>query len=97
MTTSELLSISPAILVIILFLIIGLSAFPAIYRELIFYNQNHWNMKADSGSKIFAQDDYQRRLFFLPLGIIKLLYHASRIVMMLSMAPLAAAIIRHFR
>jgi hypothetical protein len=72
--------------VAILFIAIGLTAIPGLARELRFYRNANWDFSQDSGVQIFRQDDARKKFSFMPLGILKLLYYANRLLLMFIVA-----------
>jgi hypothetical protein len=60
-----------------LMLRLGIPAISAFFREFKFYSACGWDFNQDSGIQIYRQSDYVRLFGFLPLGVIKLLYHFS--------------------
>ncbi len=94
MVSSSVLDVVAAAMVVFVSLIIGLPAIPALIREIAFYKRHDWDMKAESGFEIWEQYVLERKLSFLPRGIIKLWYHLSRLAFMAGMTPLIMALSR---
>ena len=65
-----------------LFIVIGLTAIPGLLRELRFYKNAKWDFSQDSGVHIFRQNEAKQKFSFIPLGILKLLYYANRLLLM---------------
>lgn len=93
---NELLDVLPGILFLAVVWWVTIPGFAGFLREFRFYQKKSWNLSEDSGEAIFQQDAMERKFSFLPLGALKLWYHASRIVMACAMFPLAAGIVRRF-
>ena len=60
-------------------LVLNFPAIPKLFREAMFYNSNHWNLKLESGNKLFLQDQFAERFGSLPIGIVKLSLLAVRV------------------
>jgi hypothetical protein len=83
--------------VAVIFLCLGLPAIPALFREVKFYHGCGWDLRRDSGASIYKQREFVSRFSFLPVGLVKLLYHTNRIFMMLIVVtPLGIGAIRSF-
>jgi hypothetical protein len=77
-------------LLVLALIAFNLPAIPKLYKELVFYGSNQWNMKLDSGRPVLLQDRLMVRFSKLPLGLIKLGVLANQIVFLL-MPFIAAA------
>jgi hypothetical protein len=93
----DVVTLSIAGIVTIIFLALGLPAIPALLRGIRFYHACGWDFKKDSGVFINKQMEFVSRFSFLPVGLVKLLYHTNRILMMLIVViPLSVGAIRSF-
>ena len=63
------------------FMIIGISAIPALVRELIFYNSNSWDLSKDSQRPIAFQASFVKKFKKMSVGQIKLRALVTRIFM----------------
>ena len=83
--------------VAVVFMGLGLPAISALWKEIIFYKMSGWDFKRDSNVLIYRQKEFVTRFWFIPLGIIKLLFHFNKILMMLIVViPLGVGAIRSF-
>jgi hypothetical protein len=93
----DAITLTIAGVVVTIFLALGLPAIPALIREIKFYQSCGWDFRRDSGVFIYKQKEFASRFWFLPVGLIKLLYQTNRILIMLIVViPLGVGAIRSF-
>jgi hypothetical protein len=78
------LAIALFVVLHLMLLVFILPGFLGLFRELRFYMGNNWKMGLESGYNIFQQDRYVKMFSFLPVGVIELLFHSTRIAMLLT-------------
>ena len=70
-----------ALALMLAFMIFGISAIPALIRELIFYNSNNWDLSKDSQRPMAFQASFVKKFEKMSVGQIKLRALVTRIVM----------------
>ena len=72
------------------------SAIPRLYFELRFYLTNNFDLKKESSVAIFGQQNLKKLLGLLPIGAIKLAYHAARSIVFINLIQIGIRVAYHY-
>jgi hypothetical protein len=85
-----------ASLVYVAAVVLTCNAIPRLYFELRFYLRNNFDLKKESSVVIFGQQNLKKLFSFLPIGAIKLAYHAARSFIFVDLIQVGIKVAYHY-